>query len=131
MSGSCERRVRTEIGPLNIGTGANRRRPAAGQDRSVHHHRQAVGEREDGVHVVFDQRDRVIQRQLFEESHYSRRLVGAHAGERLGPGGGGGAGGRGGGGVWERKWAFAGAFPARGKAPPPRGAGRGEGPTTE
>jgi hypothetical protein len=61
--------------------GADGGRFAAGDDGAVDHHRQVVGQREDGVDVVLDQHHRVARLQAQQQLDHALGLGHAHAGE--------------------------------------------------
>jgi hypothetical protein len=53
------------------------------QKPALHENRQGVCGGKHGVHVVLDQHDSVIARQIAQQHDGALRLFGAHAGERL------------------------------------------------
>ena len=72
-----------EIRGLHAPVGADGGRLAAGDHGAVDHHRQVVGQREDGVDVVFDQHHGVVGFQAQQQLDHALGLGHAHAGQRL------------------------------------------------
>ncbi len=58
-------------------------RRTGGDDAAIDQHRDAVGEREHGLHVVLDQHDRHFLAQLQEQLHHARGFGDAETGHRL------------------------------------------------
>src|SRR5579859_1984940 len=57
----------SEVRVLHVAVVAHRGRDAARDDRAVDEHRDAIGDAEDGIHVVLDQHDRVAFAQSRQE----------------------------------------------------------------
>src|SRR5664279_461181 len=75
--------VAPEIGGLDLRAGPHGLRRVGGDDLAVDHHRDAIGDAKDGVHVVLDEQDRMAFAKLGKQPEHTFGLLGAHSCQRL------------------------------------------------
>src|SRR5258708_10984543 len=72
-----------KISLMNGAEGADPGRGTGFEEAAVDHDSERVGDGKDCVHVVFDQQDRMVLRQIAQQGNDAHRLFGAHAAEWL------------------------------------------------
>src|SRR5258708_16132496 len=71
--------IHPKISLLNGAAGADLGRGTGFEDAAVDHDSERVGDGKHGVHVVFDQQDRMVLRQIAQQGNDAHRLFGARA----------------------------------------------------
>src|SRR5262249_243480 len=68
-----------QIGTTHLGIGTNGLRRARGNGTAINEDGDAIGERQDHVHVMLDEQNGVLATQAAQERHHARRFLRSHA----------------------------------------------------